>query len=130
MSDATTSNRELRLFALTSAAAFATMVGLVVPHLRHRPFPWWPWAFAAVFVAIGLAMPAALRPLHSASSRIIHGIGVIQSRIALTIVFFLVITPLGIALRIVRRRKASDEGASTFRIPSIARDKSSLEKPY
>jgi hypothetical protein len=130
MSDAAATKRELRVFALTSAAGFATMVGLIVPYVRRRPFPWWPWGFAAVLIAVGLAMPTALRGVHSLSLRIIHGIGVIQSRIVLTLVFFLVITPLGIALRIVRRRNASNEGASTFRVPSVARDKSSLEKPY
>jgi hypothetical protein len=122
--------RELRLFAIISAISIGAIAGLVIPSLRRRDFPLWPWAIAGVLLLLGVFAPQSLRGIHSFARRVRDRVAAIQSLIVLTIVYFLVIVPLGLLLQFSQRLRRGREGVATYRVPSVARPKSSLEKPF
>jgi hypothetical protein len=122
--------RNLRLFGVTLGAAFAIIPGVLIPLIRRQSFPMWAFAIAGVFLLLGVVVPEALRGFHGFWMKLGHQLGAIQSRVLLTIVFFFVVTPLGLLLRIARKVPAIDRDATSYRIPSVARAKQALEKPY
>jgi hypothetical protein len=122
--------REIRLFAIISAISIGAIAGLVIPWLRRRDFPLWPWAIAAVLLLLGVFAPQSLRGFHSFARRVRDRVAAIQSFVVLTIVYFLVIVPLGLLLQLLQRLRRGRQGVATYRVPSVARPKSSLEKPF
>jgi Saxitoxin biosynthesis operon protein SxtJ len=68
-----------------------------------------PWvvmtlvSIAAVLSLLSAVAPALLRPVYRVWMRIGETLGWINTRIILTLVFFLVVTPTGIVMRLLRR---------------------------
>jgi hypothetical protein len=56
--------KELRSFGLVLGAMFAALFG-VLPLLRHRASPSWPWILASLLWILALICPAALSYLHA-----------------------------------------------------------------
>jgi hypothetical protein len=68
-----------------------------------------PWvvmtlvAIAAVLSLLSAVAPAALRPVYRVWMRIGEALGWLNTRILLTLVFFLVVTPIGLVMRLFGR---------------------------
>lgn len=122
--------RELRLFAIAVGVSVGAIAGLVVPLLRRRALPVWPWAFAGVVLLLGAFAPQSLRGLHSFARRARDRVAALQSLVVLTVVYCLVIVPLGLLIQLFRKMGRRREDSSTYRVNSVARSKSSLEKPF
>lgn len=92
------SARELRTFGITLAVAF----GLIALYLWWRGRPSWTVlaTIAAAFLAPALVWPALLRPVEWAWMKGAHFLGAIMTRVLLTLTFYLMITPLGLLLRL------------------------------
>ncbi len=126
---------ELRKYGFFMAALFAAIFGLLGPFLRSAPIPYWPWAIASAFALAATLVPKALRPVHAAWMQLGHVLGAVNSRVILTVVYFVVVFPYGVLLRIFghdplgRRR---DVKATSYRkvVAQPASLKSSLERPY
>lgn len=78
------------------------LLGLsLVPVLRHhRPPVLWMGIAGALLMVIGAAAPAALRPLKRAWLLAGHLMGLVASPVVLGILFYLVITPCGLLMRL------------------------------
>ena len=89
------SSTELRAFGLIMAAAMFVLAwifggyGLV--------------AVGAAFVASALLYPPVLRPLYGPWMRLAEALGWLNTRILLILIFYLVVTPIGLVLRLFRR---------------------------
>ena len=92
--------RSLRKFALVIAGALLVLASLIYFFGTHPQRAFWLIATAAVLLAVGLPFPKLLKPLHSGWMAFALAIGWIMSRILLTFFFFLVLTPMGLLLRI------------------------------
>ena len=97
-SPARLSPAEGRKFAFTLAAAFAVLAALV----------WWRGhptlatvfgALAAAFAAGGLLVPGRLGPVQRAWMGMAHAISKVTTPIFMGVVYFLVITPIGLVRR-------------------------------
>jgi hypothetical protein len=86
-----------RSFGLVFAVVF-TLIGLLPP-LFGGPARAWALVLAAAFLATALVFPARLAPLNRLWMRIGLLLHRIVSPIVLGIMFFVVITPIGIAMR-------------------------------
>lgn len=123
----------LREFGLVTGAIIGVLFGLFFPWLLERPMPRWPWVIAGVLALLALAAPAALRPVYRNWMRF----GLFMSRITtpliLGLVFYLVITPMGLVMRLAGKdymaRRLRD-GTSSYRIASEATPPERLEKPF
>ena len=92
------SRADLRRFGLTVGGAFALLA--LVSWWRGHVLP--PRVLAAVGVLLavpGLAAPARLAPVRRAWMRAATLLGEVNGRILLTVLFYLVIAPVGFVLR-------------------------------
>jgi hypothetical protein len=98
---ATRSGHELRRFGLVMAGAFGALGGLAA--WRGRPVGPVLLGVAAAFLLLGLAAPRLLRPVEKAWMAAARVMGVVMTHVILTLFYYLVITPFGIAMRIAGR---------------------------
>jgi hypothetical protein len=125
--------RELRRFGLLMGGVIAGLFGTLIPLLKGHALPLWPWVLAALFVLPALAFPKALGPVHRVWMRIGHALGWVNTRILLTLVFYLVVTPMGLAMRALGKdplRRGRQTGADSHRRPSQALPRERMERPY
>jgi predicted membrane metal-binding protein len=104
-----------RSFGLTFAAVGAALA--LWPLLNADSPRWWLLAAASALFAVSLATPRVLRPLNRIWLRIGLLLRHIVNPIILSIVFFLVLTPLGLAVRAAGKdplRLRRDTSASTY----------------
>lgn len=126
--------RTLGLFGLGIGAFTAGFFGLLLPLMHGGHFPLWPWLVGILMAASAFAAPRLIGIIYRGWIHIGRLLGMINARIVLSAVFFLVITPVGIARRIAGldplRRRLEPE-AESYRIIIAARDPSpSMKDPF
>jgi hypothetical protein len=127
------SKRELREFSLVIGAILVTVFGLLLPWLSGGNYPRWPWLVASILGATGLTVPRILVPVHKGWFAIGYTLAWINTRIVLGIVFFLVLSPIGIVARLLGydpMRRYLDTETDTYRIDSKDRAKAHFERPF
>ncbi len=125
--------RELRRFGITTGGTLGFLFGLLLPWLLSHPFPIWPWIAVGLLGGLALATPIALRPLYGIWMRFGHLIATINTRLILGLIFYLIVTPIGLAMRLLgadpmRRQPAGD--VTSYRVPSQAKSPHHMEKPF
>ena len=115
--------RQFGLIGLMAFAALATMaywhVGLFRP-LSPEAARWSVYVLAALAAYSGLfaaVMPRGLRPLYVLLTIVSYPIGVVVFHVVMAVVFYLVITPMGILFKIVGRdalHRRFDPAAPTY----------------
>ncbi len=123
----------LREFAWIMAGMIAFLFGLLIPLLKGHGLLVLPWAIAAGFVGLGLIAPRSLGPVYELWLKIGHVLGWINSRIILTIIFALVVTPMALVMKLIKRDTMARQWEPqrvTYRSPCRPRDISHLQKPY
>lgn len=127
------SRKELRDFGLVVGGIFAILFGLGLPLLKHRAFPLWPWAVAAILIAPALAFPAALRGPYFLWTKLGLALGWINQRIVLTIIFYAIVMPIGLAMRLFGRdpmARRFEPGRESYRVASRKAPASSMDRPF
>ncbi len=123
----------LRNFGLVTGGITAGLFGLLLPWLLELKFPVWPWVIAIVLWCCALVYPRSLRPVYQGWMAIGNVLGWINTRIILGLVFYIVIMPIGLAMRLLGKdpmeRKLSYEEKS-YRIQSKKPDKQQVERPF
>ncbi len=125
--------KELRQFGFIFAAGLVLFFGLIIPWLAEYPWPRWPWIAAGVFVVLALVYPLALRPLNWLWLKIGHALGWINTRIILGLVFFVIVFPTGLLMRIMRKdpmARKQDASMSSYRVQSQQSPREQLERPF
>jgi len=92
------SHKQERQFGFLFAAVF-TIIAFWPLWPLHAPKIWW-LAGAGGWVAAALICPRLLAPLRKAWMAFGHVLGWINSRIILGVVFFVVVTPIGLVMRL------------------------------
>jgi hypothetical protein len=95
------STSELRKFGLTVGCALAVFGGLSWWRGHETP-PVVLWTLAGLLLAGALAAPAALAPVRRGWMRVGMFLGEVNSRVILTVFFYVVMAPVGFVLRLVR----------------------------
>jgi Flp pilus assembly protein TadB len=104
-----------RGFGIVFAAFFALVA--VLPVRAHHPVRWWALALAGVFLGVALLKSAWLRPLNRLWTKLGILLGRIVSPVVTGLVFFLVVTPIGLLFRILKKdplRLAWNGAASSY----------------
>src|SRR5437868_1576974 len=128
------SSSELRRFGLTVGGMFVLLGG--VSRWRGHVYP--PavfWAASVLLVTPALLAPAVLEPVRRGWMRFGMALGEVNGRIILTVMFFLVIAPLGFVLRKFIRdpldRSLADRKASNWvKRPSAPVDPARYEQQF
>lgn len=125
-------SKGLRDFGLTTGAMIAFLFGIVFPWLLDAGFPIWPWVLFAVLALLGLLVPNSLRVVYHVWMRF----GLLMSRImtplVLGIVFFALVLPMGLVMRMFRDPMARKfEGTrNSYRVLSVKARRENLERPF
>jgi hypothetical protein len=107
--------RDLRKFGLMVGGVFLGL-GLLF-YLRHKP--WWPWFIwpGVPLVILGALAPRALKWVNVAWMTLAMVLGAIVSTILLTLLFYFVVTPIGLVARLTGKDFLSlkmEPGASSY----------------
>lgn len=125
--------KELRDFGLIMAGMLILMFGLVLPWVFSFATPYWPFIAAVVFAVLALLRPVLLGPVNRIWLKISDVLGWVNTRLVMGIMFFLLIAPIGILMRLFGKdtldNKLSEEETS-YRVITKVRDKKHLEKPF
>jgi hypothetical protein len=126
-----TSVREERGFGLTLGAVGA----LVTAHALWRgrgAVALGAAVVAGAFLAVALVAPTLLRGPRREWMRLAHALGWLNTRLLLLVVFFLIMTPIGVVLRLCRwdplSRRPAAPGWTAY--PARRRDPRHYEKMY
>ncbi len=104
-----------RSFGMVFAVFFALVA--VLPLRRRHPVRWWALALSACFLVVALMRPSWLTPLNRLWTKLGLLLGRIVSPIVTALLFFLVVTPTGMILRLRRKdplRLSFDAAASSY----------------
>lgn len=107
--------KDLRNFGLVVGAVMA-LLGLI---LLWRGRPAWPYllGIGLALMILGGILPASLKPLQKLWMSFAVVMGWFMTRLILGVLFFLVLTPIGLAARVVGRRfldSAPESGADSY----------------
>lgn len=125
--------KELRDFGLIMAGMLILMFGIVLPWIFSYSTPYWPFIAAVVFAVVALIRPVLLGPVNSIWLKISDVLGWVNTRLVMGIMFFLLIAPIGILMRLFGKDTLNNklsEKESSYRIITKVRDKKHLEKPF
>ena len=125
----------LRQFGLILGGILASVFGLLLPwKWGWHALPNWYWIGTGATIAVWALLHAdSMRGLYKAWMRVALSIGSIINAVILSIVFFLIVTPMGLAGRWwgrdpLSRRFAKDE--DTYRVRSRVAVKNHMERTY
>jgi hypothetical protein len=89
---------ELRKFGITLGIVLGLLGGLFL--WRGRDYYSYFFVFSAVFLLLGLILPILLKPIHKIWMTLAILLGWLITRIILSILFYLVVTPIGFLARL------------------------------
>ena len=125
--------RQLRKFGFIMAGMIALFFGALFPWLKHFTPPLWVWGLAGAFALAGLLIPRGLGPIYVVWMKLGSVLGWINSRIILGIVFYAIILPIGMIIRLGGKdpmARKPDQGATSYRKVSRRSPREQLERPF
>lgn len=130
--DAVVEKKELRNFGLMVGGVFF-LLG-IWPVLRYgEGVRLWAIVPASVLVPLGLVAPALLAPLFRGWMKVGHVMGWINTRIILGILYFGLITPMGVIMRLFgwdSMRRALSPDAESYRVVRPARPRTHMTRQF
>jgi hypothetical protein len=125
-------NAQLRSFGLIVGGAFL-LIGIWPAVRRGADIRIWAVVVAGLLLVPALIVPAALRPVHTVWMAVGEWLGWINTKIILGLAYYIVVTPIGLALRLLGHdpmRRRFEPQAATYRVPKEPRPASHLKKPF
>lgn len=124
----------LREFGLLTGTIIIALFGLLLPWLHRDSLPIWPWIVAGILWLLALLTPSLLNPIYLVWMKIGLVLGWINTRLILAIVFFALLTPIGLMMRgIFRQDPMSTKmelDQESYRIPSQVKARLTMERPF
>ncbi|TKB63496.1 MAG: sxtJ [Nitrospira sp.] len=93
-------NKELRQFGLLVGGVFS-VIGLWPVVFRGEPPRLWAMILGSLLIVLGAVVPQSLKQVHSGWMKIGHVLGAINTKIILGIIYYLLITPMGLVMRLM-----------------------------
>ena len=125
--------RGLRKFGLGTGAALAVVFGIALPWLLAVPRPWWPWIAGGALALWALVAPGTMKGFHRAWMGMALRIGRVSTLVLMSLIFFLVITPTALIMRIAGRdamARRPDPRRQSYRIAARTPPKDHMERPF
>lgn len=125
--------KKLRLFGIFAGLFLGVLLGLLLPWLKDYSLPQWPWIIGAILWILAFLAPATLKPVYDIWMRIGFVLGWINTQTILCIVFYGLVTPMGLLMRLVTKdpmERKFDVSMQTYRLSRQSRTRSSMEKPF
>jgi len=116
--DQSVAKKDLRNFGLLVGAVFS-VIGMWPLLFRGDEVRVWAIGLGGTLMVLGSFVPGVLAPVHRAWMQLGHILGWVNTRILLGVVFYGLITPMGIVFRLIGKdvmRQAMTQDSSTYRV--------------
>jgi hypothetical protein len=126
------SPKQLRSFGLILAAGFF-VIGFGRVILRHASPVRWALALSVVFLVTGVVVPKVLRPVHRVWMALGNILGWINSRIILGVLYYVVVTPISLLMRLAGHdpmNRRFDSKVETYRVKRNGRPVSHMNHQF
>lgn len=124
--------KELRNFGLIVGGIFC-LIG-IWPAIRHgEGLRLWAVVPGALLIPLGLIAPTVLAPLFKIWMKVGHVMGWVNTRIILGILYFGLITPMGVVMRLFgwdSMRRAFSPNAESYRVVRHARQRNHMTRQF
>nr|AYN62327.1 SxtJ [Heteroscytonema crispum UCFS15] len=123
----------LREFGLIGGSIVAVLFGFLLPVIRHHSLSVIPWVIAGILWIWAIIAPTTLNFVYQSWMRIGLVVGWIQTRIILGVLFYIMITPIGLMRRLLNQEPMKlrfEPELPTYRQLSKLRTTESMEKPF
>ena len=125
--------KQLRSFGLLVGGIFL-LIGLWPLVFRGEPFRVWACGLACVLILPALVWPRSLGLIYRGWMAMGAVLGWINTRIILSIIFYVIFTPIGFFRRVILKRDALqrtlDPDAQTYRVVREPRPSSHLQRQF
>lgn len=127
---------DLRKFGLIMGGMFVLIFGGIFPWITDKTtetWPIWPFIVMAIFWNLAIILPESLRKVNEIWIKVGNVLGWINTRIILGIMFYILIFPIGLILKIFGKdamNRKLEADTDTYRRISKQRDPKHLEKPF
>lgn len=124
--------RELRKFGLV-VGGIVSVIGLYPVIIRSEGPRVWALVLGGMLIILGLMVPQSLKHIHYGWMKLSHVLGTINTRIILGIVYYGLVTPMGIVMRLLGKdamRRLFVHDATTYRIDRGARPRDHMRHQF
>lgn len=126
------SQKELRQFGLLVGGVFA-VIGLWPLVFRGESPRLWAMILGGLLIVLGGIVPQSLKQVHQGWMKIGHVLGSINTKIILGIIYYLLITPMGLVMRLMGKdsmHRASAQDAATYRVVRAPRSRQHMRNQF
>jgi hypothetical protein len=130
--DRSGTRKELRQFGFLVGGVFG-VIGLWRVAIHSESMWLWVIGSGALLVALGAVLPEVLAPVHKGWMWVGHVLGWINTRILLGVVFYGLVTPIGIVFRLLGKdtmRQAFVKDSPTYRVIKQARPRTHMKYQF
>jgi hypothetical protein len=124
--------KDLRQFGLIVGGIFS-VIGLWPAVVRNEAPRFWSLVLGGTLVVLGLAAPQSLKHIHSGWMKIGHVLGTINTRIILGIIYYGLITPMGVIMRLMGKdsmHRVLMPDATTYRVVRAPRPRHHMRNQF
>lgn len=98
MENLKTDKRSLRKYGITMFAALVILGTILLA--KHKSAFVWLYAAGGLFLILGIIIPGTLKQVYIVWMKLAFVLGWINTRIILALMFYLVFTPIGLAMKL------------------------------
>jgi hypothetical protein len=124
--------KELRQFGILVGGVFS-VIGLWPLIFRGDPPRFWALAIGGSLILLGFVLPRSLAPVYRGWMVIGHALGWINTRIILGLIFYGMITPMGMVMRLLGKdplRLGSPGEIESYRINRTPRERTHMRNLF
>lgn len=125
---------QLRKFGLILSFGLIGLFGVGLPHLKAHPIPSWPYILGGIILIPTLIQPLWLKVIYGPWMKLGAILGWFNTRLILGILFFVLVTPMGIIMRLRKKdpmQRSFDKNLNSYRKDACkTRPSEHMEKPY
>lgn len=124
--------RDLRQFGLLVGGVFA-VIGLWPVVFRSESPRLWAMILGSLLVVLGTIAPQSLKQIHKGWMKVGHILGSINTKIILGIIYYLLITPMGLVMRLLGKdpmHRVLTQDTDTYRIVRSPRSRHHMRNQF
>jgi len=117
-------NKSVRSFSIALAVVLSGF-GALSFYKGHPETATWLWSIAGGVLLLGLPVPKLIMPVYIGWMHVAHAIGWFNTRLLLTLLFYLILTPTALVMRVLVKDpldRKLDRNADTYWKPHKKRE--------
>ena len=124
--------KDLRQFGFIVGGVLS-VIGLWPVVFRSESPRLWALILGGLLIGLGAIIPQSLKQVHHGWMKIGHVLGAINTRIILGIIYYLLITPMGLVMRLMGKdsmHRAFSQDADTYRVVRAPRPRHHMRNQF